>query len=210
MKILIRVIAVLVLLIAANVYAGGWATVTIRSLPEFVVTGTALEFRFIVRQHGVTPLDGVNPGIEAVSANHRTIKGNVSPVAGKSGEYTARLTFPEAGNWAIRMDSGWVSSAALLPITAIRAGTQAPPSLTPAARGERLFASKACITCHVNKEIAVANLASFGPELTGRTFPEEYLRKVLADPASAGLEMPNQELAGGEIESLVAYINRQR
>jgi hypothetical protein len=62
------------------------------------------------------------------------------------------------------------------------------------------------------------NLLSAGPELTGRTFQPNYLRKFLADPAGtlgkaspprAG-EMPNQQLTADEIDALVAFINRER
>jgi hypothetical protein len=106
----------------------------------------------------------------------------------------------------------------LLPVTAIRDGSPPPAALSQVARGERLFVSKACVTCHVNKEVSAKNLLSAGPELTGRPFQPDCLKKFLADPAGTLRkaspprvgEMPNQQLTADEIDALVVFINRER
>jgi hypothetical protein len=63
-----------------------------------VVAGEPLEIGFTVRQHGVTPLDGLYPTITAaLSKGEKLI---VTAEAGdKPGHYTATLTFPKEGNW---------------------------------------------------------------------------------------------------------------
>jgi len=139
-------------------------------------------------------------------------------VAGATGEYTALLTVPSAGDWTIRIDTDWPATPPLLPVTAIADGSAPPAALSRVDRGKRLFVSKACLTCHVNQDVSAKNLVSAGPELTGRTFQSDYLRKFLADPAGTlgkaspprvG-EMPNQQLTVEEIDALVAFINRER
>jgi mono/diheme cytochrome c family protein len=206
-------------IVALTAYAGGWATVTVKNMPEYFVAGKPAELRFLVRQHGFSRLDGLSVSVRATAPGASEAKAVITPAAGAvKGQYAAVLTLPKAGDWTIRIETGWPATSPLLPVKAIPEGSPAPAPLSQVARGERLFVSKACITCHVNKEVAATNLLQAGPDLTGRTFPADYLRKFLADPAGtsgkvgpgqAG-EMPNQELTAGEIGDLVAYINRER
>jgi mono/diheme cytochrome c family protein len=205
-------------MVAVTAYAGGWATVTVKNMPEYLIVGTPAELRFLVRQHGVSPLDGLPVAVRAAGPGGVEAKAIAKSVEGTRGEYTALLTVPSAGDWTIRVETDWPATSPLLPVTAIRDGSPPPAALSQVARGERLFVSKACVTCHVNKEVSAKNLLSAGPELTGRTFQPDYLRKFLADPAGTlgkasprrvG-EMPNQQLTAGEIDALVAFINRER
>jgi hypothetical protein len=205
-------------LVAVTAYAGGWVTVTVKDMPEYFTVGKPAELRFLVRQHGISPLDGLTVAVRATAPGGIEAKAIAKSVAGAKGEYAVLLTVPSAGDWTIRIDTGWPATSPLLPVMAIRDGSSAPAALSQVARGERLFVSKACLTCHVNKEVSATNLLSDGPELTGRTFQPDYLRKFLADPAGTlgnaspprvG-EMPNQQLTADEIGALVAFINRER
>jgi len=205
-------------LVAVTAYAGGWATVTVKDMPEYLVAGKPSEFRLLVRQHGVSPLDGLTVAVRATGPGGMEARAIARSVAGAKGEYAALLTVPGAGDWTIRIDTDWPATPPLLPMTAIRDGGSVPAALSQVDRGRRLFVSKACLTCHVNKEASGKNLVSAGPELTGRTFQPDYLRKFLADPAGTlgkaspprvG-EMPNQQLTAGEIDALVAFMNRER
>jgi hypothetical protein len=207
-----------VTLFAVTAYAGGWATVTVKHMPEYLVAGKPAELRLLVRQHGVSPLDGLTVAVRALAPGGMEARAIARPVAGAKGEYAAQLTVPSAGHWTIRIDTDWPATPPLLPVTAIPDGSRAPAALSQVARGERLFVSKACLTCHVNTEVSGKNLLSAGPELTGRTFQPDYLRKFLADPAGTlgkatpprvG-EMPNQQLTTDEIDALVAFMNRER
>jgi mono/diheme cytochrome c family protein len=205
--------------LAVTAYAGGWATVTVRTMPEYFVVGKTANMTFFVRQHGVSPLDGLSVSVRAAAPGGLKAKAiGKAASSGVKGEYVAALTLPAPGLWTIEIDTGWPQTSPLLPIAAIQQGVAPPAPLSEVARGERLFVSKACITCHVNQEVAAKNLLTAGPELTGRTFPADYLRKFLADPAATlgkmsppriG-EMPNQELTTEEIAAIVAFINRER
>ena len=205
-------------MVAVTAYAGGWATVTVKHMPEYLVVGKPAELRLLVRQHGVSPLDGVTVHIRAMAPGGIEARAIATSVPGSKGEYAALLTVPSAGDWTIRIDTDWPATPPLLPVTAIPDGSSPPTALSRVDRGKRLFVSKACLTCHVNQDVSAKNLLSAGPELTGRTFQQDYLRKFLADPAGTlgkaspprvG-EMPNQQLTADEIDALVAFINRER
>src|ERR1043166_839864 len=123
---------------------GGWATVTVEDLPDYIEAGKPLPLTFMVRQHGVTPLNGVHPTVEARSG------GNAARAAAEpgreTGQYVAPLTLREPGEWTITINSGWGNSKpVLLPIRGIAGGSQAP--VWPAAdeRGGRVFLSKGCV-----------------------------------------------------------------
>ena len=202
-------------MVAVTAYAGGWATVTVENMPEHFVVGKPAELRLLVRQHGVSPLEGLTVAVRATAPGGLEARAIAKSVA--KGKYIALLTVPSAGDWTIHIDTDWRATPPLLPVTAIREGSSAP-ALSQVDRGRRLFVSKACLTCHVNKDVSAKNLLSAGPELTGRTFQPDYLRKFLADPAGTlgkaspprvG-EMPNQQLTAGDIDALVAFINRER
>ena len=45
-------------------------------------------------------------------------------------------------------------------------------------------------------------------DLTGKRFPQDYLKRFLADPSIKPAEMPNLKLKSDEIEALAAFINK--
>jgi len=197
-------------------FAGGWAIVTVNDLPEYVVSGKPVVLTFTVRQHGMTLLNGLKPSVRATSSGRSDARVSATPT-GKTGEYSAIVTLPNAGAWTIQIDSGFnANETRLLPVRVIDAGSASPAPLSPAARGERLFVAKGCIGCHRHEEVAAQTLVSVGPDLTGRRFPPEHLTKFLADPSqalkrSARLEygeMPKLDLKAPEIAALVSFINR--
>ncbi len=64
MKTLIRTVAasaLVALMLAANAAAGGFATVQLSSTPTGTDAGTPWSVDLTVLQHGVTPLDGIEP-----------------------------------------------------------------------------------------------------------------------------------------------------
>jgi hypothetical protein len=208
------VIASLVLFaLVATVQAGGWSVTTLRDLPEYAVAGKPLRLTFVVRGHGMTPLDGLLPPVEATSGPD-TVTLLASPTKEKPGEYRAPLVLPRPGTWLVEIDG----RVALRALTVIAPGTPAPPRPSPAALGERLFVAKGCLDCHANREVSAEKTGGIGPELTGRRFPDNYLRGLLADPKKvfardpeSGLfEMPNLGLKASEIAALMAFINRER
>ena len=88
----------LTLITSIAVYAGGWAVITLDSLPTGVIAGEPFTVGFTVLQHGRTPMADIEPAIIATSSGN----GQVIVVAepdGKPGHYAATLTFPTEGDW---------------------------------------------------------------------------------------------------------------
>jgi hypothetical protein len=134
-------VAVFALVTAA--YAGGWAIITVNYLPDYAVAGQPLTVTFSVRQHGKTLLSELHPRMEVTDPDRHTTKVAAMRTAAP-GEYSARLTFPEPGDWRITIVSGFNTSTTTLPIMKVVAsGSLPPPPFSPATRGARLFTSKA-------------------------------------------------------------------
>lgn len=203
----------LALLTLAAVRPGGWAVISVEELPDYVVATTPVNLTFTVLQHGRTPLNGLKPRLEAEAGG---VEVRTAATAGKrDGQYQATLTLPRAGEWTITIHSGFhESKVTLLPLTAVAAGTTAP-AVSDAVRGQRLFAAKGCVGCHIHGAVAGEGVG-VGPDLTARRYEAEYLKKLLADPASVlprtrTVEaMPNLGLKQDEIAALVAFINTER
>ena len=183
-------------------HAGGWAVVTVDALPDYVEAGKPVTLTYIVRQHGVEPLDELRGSIEAISGRSAA-KGAVVP-AGR-GRYSASLTLPNAGDWSITIRSGFgKSDITLLPLAAVTTGASLTRTVSDVERGHRLFVAKGCITCHVQIEV--------GPSLEGKRFDPTYIAGWLANPTPTSRDrnkptMPNLGLQHREIASLVAYLN---
>jgi hypothetical protein len=202
----LRVLVPGVLLPVFLTHAGGWAVVTLDDLPESVEVGKAVSLTYMVRQHGVEPHDGLRGIVEATSGR-LTARGVVTP-GDRKGQYTARITLPTAGDWSIRIESGFPKAdVTLLPIPALTAGETMTRPASDADRGGRLFVAKGCVTCHVQIPV--------GPKLEGKRFDPTYLAGFLANPPAtprvpATGPMPNLGLDQREIASLVAYLNNNR
>lgn len=196
-------------LIAA--YAGGWATVSVENLPDYIVAGQPTNLTFAIRQHGENYLADLSPSIVATSGKDefeaRAVETN------KPGFYTVTLRPPRAGDWTVTINSGFgKSKLTLMPLAAVASNAR-PASFTHEERGQRLFAARSCVTCHVHARVPGSGYFSdVAPDLTARRFPAEYLQQFLADPtvkpATPGrMRMPNPNLTEAEIGSLIAFIN---
>ena len=84
-------------LLVSPTLAGGWAVITLDELPGEVVAGQPLEIGFMVRQHGVTPMEGLTPNVYARQADLNVIAH--AKAQGDTGHYVATLTFPQPGEW---------------------------------------------------------------------------------------------------------------
>jgi hypothetical protein len=89
---------ILALIISIPVFAGGWAVITLDSLPSGVVAGEPFTVGFTVLQHGRTPMADLEPAIVAKSAGNNQYIVLAEP-EGKPGHYAATLTFPAEGDW---------------------------------------------------------------------------------------------------------------
>jgi mono/diheme cytochrome c family protein len=198
----------LLVIVTGTAVAGGWAIITLSGFPEYAVAGKPLKLSFAVRQHGVTLLSGLRPNVRAATPSGLTATANAVP-AKEKGEYTAELLLPQHGNWTITVVSGFNDSQVTLPpLKVIEAGTAAPAAFSPATRGVRLFASKGCVGCHRHIEVNPERATDAKFDLTGKRFPQEYLKKFLADPSIKPAEMPNLNLKSDEIDALAAFINK--
>jgi len=189
---------------------GGWAVISVQDLPDFAVPGRSFDLVFTVRQHGVEPMGGLEPTVEFSSGNSR--KSVAATATGKKGVYRATLEFPKAGDWTVTINSGFgPSRVTLIPIAAVQAAG-ALPTLPESERGRRLFAAKGCVTCHTHADVPSEKSWNVGPELTGKSYPEEFLRQRLTDPKSVMPEakMPNPNLQSAEIAAQTAFINSER
>jgi mono/diheme cytochrome c family protein len=204
----------LLLAIGATSHAGGWAVVTVKTLPDHVTAGEPVTLTYAVRVHGMTLTSGLGGSVEA-RLGTLLVEATAVP-AGDKGHYRAAFTLPRKGEWTVTIDSGYPNGFARLPLTVIDPRESAP-LVRDAERGQRLFAAKGCVTCHV-RDTARSNPVvahRVGPPLTGRRYEPRWLQQQLASPPTSGTrrapdwEMPDLGLTGHEIAALVAFINER-
>jgi hypothetical protein len=122
---LLLVLAVLVPAEAAR--AGGWATVELGETPSGLVAGEPWKVELIVKQHGITPMEGVTPSITIVSSAGAE-KTFPARATGTIGHYVATVDFPSPGTWSARISDGF-TDATPHRISTLNVGGNAP---TPA------------------------------------------------------------------------------
>ena len=193
---------------------GGWASITVEDLPDYGVARQAMSLTFTVRQHGLEKLRGLEPRVEARAGGEGAATTTVLARPGKeTGQYTAQLVLPQAGDWTITIHSGFGNSrVTLVPMEVTEANAPAPAALLAGERGRRLFVAKGCVTCHVHRDVKGSGRVAVGPELSTRGLAPEYLQRFLADPSSTGSSnrMPNLNLKPAEIASLIAFLGNER
>jgi len=208
----VAVPGLIVLFTGAAVGAGGWAVVTLETLPDHGLTAQPMVLDFTIRQHGVAPLEGLRPRVEARSGGREV---TVPAASGsRPGRYSAALTLPSPGDWTVTIHTGFgANRSVLLPIEVVDKAPARP--VTEPDRGKRLFVAKGCASCHLHREVAATVLADVGPDLTNRRYQLDYLKRYLANPAimasrTADSKMPNLGLKPAEIGALAAFINAER
>jgi mono/diheme cytochrome c family protein len=85
-------------MVLSAAWAGGWAVVTLDSIPDGMQAGVPRLIGFMVRQHGATPLAGLTPVVEARSTEGGSIRVEGED-SGPPGHYAAALTLPSPGRW---------------------------------------------------------------------------------------------------------------
>ena len=192
---------------------GGWASITIEDLPDYGVARHAMTLTFTVRQHGFEKLRGLEPRVEARASGGAATATATAQPGKETGQYTAQLILPQAGEWTITVHSGFGNSrVTLVPMQVTEANAPAPAALLAGERGRRLFVAKGCVTCHLHREVKGSGTVAVGPELTTRRLAPEYLQRFLADPSITGStnRMPNLNLKQAEIAALVAFLNPEQ
>jgi mono/diheme cytochrome c family protein len=102
-KTAIAILILSLLFLTEPAVAGGWVTITLDELPSAVRAGEPVALGFMVRQHGVHPIDGVEV---VVCAEHLTSGERLEWTADKgkeTGYFTAEVVFPQPGEWVWRV-----------------------------------------------------------------------------------------------------------
>jgi hypothetical protein len=137
-------IALALVALTAPVYAGGWAVVTLDSLPAEPRAGQTLHLGFMVRQHGVTPIDSpygagepMKPSLVATNKGNRETLRATARKDGPVGHFVVDITFPAAGTWEWQIIPEPFAGTKLGQITvlpaAVAPGTASEKALAPAA-----------------------------------------------------------------------------
>src|SRR5687768_7767056 len=77
-------------------HAGGWATVELGEMPSGLVADEPWRVELIVKQHGVTPLEGVTPSVR-IDDGAGVVETFRARPTGRAGTYVAEVTFPSGG-----------------------------------------------------------------------------------------------------------------
>jgi hypothetical protein len=126
----IALLVVLAVLVPAEVaQAGGWATVELGESPSGLAAGKPWRVELIVKQHGITPMEGVKPSITIVSSQGAERTFPARP-AGPIGHYVADVRFPSAGEWSARISDGF-TDAVPHRISHLTVGGPAAPAAFP-------------------------------------------------------------------------------
>ena len=188
-------------LIAGFATMGGWAVVTVKDLPEYVVAGREYTIQFQVRQHGRTLMNNVEP---------RLVMGTTNIAATRVGDgtYTASFTAPQADHVDLTIISGWgASNLTLYPIRVVAAGAAAPAALNARDRGQTLFIAKGCNSCHSNTDLTDRpdnQSLTVGPALGGRQLARDYVLQKIKNPNSQ--IMPNLGLSDAEAQAIASFV----
>ena len=94
------------LLVPSAATAGGFATVGVAP-PEGVGPGEQWNAELTILQHGVTPLEGVEPSVIVTRGDAR--REFAARPTGEPGVYRADVVFPTAGTWRYEVDDGFTA-----------------------------------------------------------------------------------------------------
>ena len=116
MKRLLLGLALAGLLLPAAATAGGFATVHLSSLPAGTDAGGTWTPTMTILQHGVTPLDGLQPAVR-ITDEAGQIQSFTARPAGEPGTYVADVRFPTAGTWRYEIWDGFSQTHTYSPVT---------------------------------------------------------------------------------------------
>ena len=98
------------LAIATLAHAGGWATVGFEPLPDGMSAGATWTPTIFVKQHGVTPLSGLQPVVMIDNERTGAATKFLATEASEAGVYEADVVFPTEGDWRVTILSGFGES----------------------------------------------------------------------------------------------------
>jgi hypothetical protein len=212
MQKLLVALAAVFLAASASSSAGGWGVITFEDLPDVLPVGQRITTTIAVRGHGRVLAQGLSTGrLELVKAG-QTVGAPIVETSAP-GRYRSEFTVPDAGDWTLTATIGY---SVRFPVLAASPDTDTVHR-RPADRGERLFLSKGCVTCHRHDGVDVSSVSvtlfgpQDGPNLTGRRYASEMVTAFLTAPPCVGRSwtvcMPNLGLTPDEAASLGAFLN---
>jgi hypothetical protein len=92
--------------LTGTAHAGGWATVELGEAPGGLVADEPWQVELIVKQHGITPLEGVTPSVK-IDNGEGVVKTFAARPTDRVGTYVAEVDFPAAGTWKTRIYDGF-------------------------------------------------------------------------------------------------------
>ncbi len=106
-------LAILVVVIAAPAWAGGWAVSTFEDAPAEFVAGESYELHYSILQHGTMPVDIDATAVVLTS----TAGGEALTFAGRptgdTGRYVVEIAVPAEGSWTWQVTQGQFTPQAL-------------------------------------------------------------------------------------------------
>jgi hypothetical protein len=90
--------------------AGGWASVGFEPLPEGTDAGGTWKPTIFVKQHGITPLEGLQPVVMIEETGSGESTKFLATAGSEPGEYRADVVFPSAGDWRVTILAGFGDS----------------------------------------------------------------------------------------------------
>jgi hypothetical protein len=108
-------VLVAALIVAPAAVAGGWATVGVSPMPP--EDGSDWNVVLMIKQHGRTPLDGVQPAITISKNGTGETKTFAATPTGKPGQYRAKVAFPSDGTWSYVINDGFSRTHTFTPVT---------------------------------------------------------------------------------------------
>jgi len=114
--------------------AGGWAIATLDQLPGEVHAGETVSLGFMVRQHGKTPTNEVDPYVQAYNPESGESVRAYAVQEGEVGHFVVEIVFPAAGTWEWEVVPRPFEGTAFEPLNVLPAApAQTTASLEPAA-----------------------------------------------------------------------------
>jgi hypothetical protein len=101
----------------AGAGAGGWATVGLDPLPDGVAPGEPWSVDLTILQHGVTPLEGVEPRVIVRRAGGGERRAFPARATEEPGVYRATVVFASAGTWNYAVDDGFSATHTYPPVS---------------------------------------------------------------------------------------------
>lgn len=110
--------------------AGGWAISTLDQLPGEVHAGETVSLGFMVRQHGVTPTNDVDPYVQADNPESGESVRAYAVQEGEVGHFVVEIVFPAAGTWEWSIVPAPFEGVQFQPLNVLPA-TLAQPAASP-------------------------------------------------------------------------------